>query len=43
VILGSTAPHRQFDALRQLLSRDYVRDHAVKIGRVEIWQHRSLR
>ncbi|HWB77758.1 MAG TPA: hypothetical protein VG755_22480 [Nannocystaceae bacterium] len=40
VILGSTAPHRQFDALRELLGRDYVRDHGLKIGRVEIWRRK---
>lgn len=40
VILGSTAPHRQFDALRMLLARDYVRDHGLKIGRVEIWRRK---
>jgi hypothetical protein len=42
VVFGSTAPHRQFTALRQLLARDYVRDRGLEIGRVEIWKHRSL-
>jgi hypothetical protein len=42
VVLGSTAPHREFTALRRLLARDYVRDHGVRIGRVELWRHRSV-
>ncbi len=42
IVLGSTAPHREFEALRELLARDYVRDQGVKIGRVELWRLRSL-
>ncbi|MBC8067518.1 MAG: hypothetical protein IAG13_04220, partial [Deltaproteobacteria bacterium] len=42
VVLGSTAPHREFEALRVLLARDYVRDRGVRIGRVELWRHRGL-
>jgi hypothetical protein len=42
IVLGSTVPHRQFAALRRLLQRDYVRDHAVKIGRLEMWRHKSI-
>lgn len=42
IVLGSTVPHRQFTALRSLLQRDYVRDPTIKIGRLEMWRHRSL-
>lgn len=42
IVLGSTVPHREFKALRQLLQRDYVRDHTVRIGRLEMWRRRDL-
>jgi len=42
IVLGSTVPHRQFSALRRLLQRDYVRDHTVRLGRLEMWRHRSI-
>lgn len=42
VVLGSTVPQRQFTALRQLLARDYKRDTKVRLGKLEMWRHRSL-
>jgi hypothetical protein len=42
IVLGSTVPHRQWKALRQLLQRDYVRDPTVRIGRLEMWRRRDL-
>jgi hypothetical protein len=42
IVLGSTVPHRQFTALRELLAELYVRDPRVKLGRVEFWRRRDL-
>ncbi len=42
VILGSTVPHREFRALREVLHRGYVRDRGLRIGRVELWRRRDL-
>lgn len=42
IVLGSTVPHRQFQALRELLAEQYIRDHRVKLGRVEFWRRRDL-
>jgi hypothetical protein len=38
VVLGSTVPHRDFTALRELLRRDYRRDRRVRLGRVQFWR-----
>lgn len=40
IVLGSTVPHRDFEQLRQLLRRDYVRDRRPRIGRVQFWRLR---
>jgi hypothetical protein len=38
IVLGSTVPHREFTALRRLLTHRYVRDRSAPvIGRVEFW------
>ena len=41
IVLGSTVPHREFKALRAYLASAYVRDHRLKIGRVEMWRLRD--
>jgi hypothetical protein len=38
IVLGSTAPHREFEALRALLREGYVQDRRVRLGRVQFWQ-----
>jgi hypothetical protein len=40
VVLGSTVPHREFDALRSFLREHYRRDRRVRIGRVQLWRRR---
>ena len=40
IVLGSTAPHRDFDELQVFLRRHYRRDHAVRLGRLQIWRLR---
>ncbi len=42
VVLGATAPHRELPALHALLRRAYVRDHGVRLGRLELWRHRDV-
>ncbi len=42
IVLGSTVPHRQFEALQALLRREYRRDRsAPRIGRVQFWRLRG--
>lgn len=41
IVLGSTVPHRDFDELHDFLRRHYRRDHAVRIGRVQIWRRKA--
>lgn len=43
IVLGSTAPHREFAELRALLDRDYVRDRGLRLGKLELWRHRGAR
>ncbi|MCA9681847.1 MAG: hypothetical protein KC457_06605 [Myxococcales bacterium] len=38
VVLGSTVPHREFEALHAWLRQHYRRDRRVRIGRVEFWR-----
>lgn len=40
IVLGSTVPHRDFTQLHEFLRRHYRRDHAVRIGRVQIWRRK---
>lgn len=40
IVLGSTVPHRSFKQLHDFLRRNYRRDHAVRIGRVQIWRRK---
>jgi len=41
IVLGSTVPVREFDALRALLRADYRRDRRVHIGRVQFWHRKD--
>ncbi|MCX4244433.1 ArnT family glycosyltransferase [Paraliomyxa miuraensis] len=41
IVLGSTVPRGEFEALTQLLREDYVRDRRVRLGRVQFWQRRD--
>lgn len=41
IVLGSTAPHRDFDELQTFLRRHYRRDRAVRIGRLQIWRRKG--
>ncbi len=43
IVLGSTVPHREFQALRDYLATAYVRDRRVRVGRVEMWRLRDPR
>lgn len=38
IAIGGTAPRGQFPALRQFIGAHYVRDHRLRVGRVEIWR-----
>ena len=40
IVLGGSAPHRQFLELRTFLREHYIRDRKVRVGRVEFWQRR---
>lgn len=40
IVLGSTAPVREFAALRALLDAHYVRDRSKRLGRVQFWRRR---
>lgn len=42
IVLGATAPRDQFVALRRFLAARYVRDHRLRVGRVELWRRRDL-
>lgn len=41
VVLGSTVPHREFEALHELLRAEYRRDRRVRLGRVQFWRLRD--
>ena len=41
VVLGSTVPQREFTALRTFLKAHYVRDPAVRMGKLELWRRRD--
>lgn len=41
VVLGSTVPQREFTALRAFLKAHYVRDPAVRMGKLELWRRRD--
>lgn len=38
VAIGGTAPKHEFPALRRFLTDHYVRDHGLRVGKVEIWR-----
>jgi hypothetical protein len=38
VAIGGTAPKHEFPALRRFLAQHYVRDHGLRVGKVEIWR-----
>jgi hypothetical protein len=40
-VLGSTVPHRDFTELKDFLRQHYRRDHAVRIGKVQIWRRKA--
>jgi hypothetical protein len=41
IVLGSTVPHRKFTQLHEFLRQYYRRDHAVRIGKVQIWRRKA--
>lgn len=41
IVLGSTVPVQEFDALRGVLRAEYRRDRRVRIGRVQFWQRKD--
>jgi hypothetical protein len=41
IVFGSTVPHRDFTQLHAFLREHYRRDHAVRIGKVQIWRRRD--
>ncbi|HEY8375766.1 MAG TPA: glycosyltransferase family 39 protein [Nannocystis sp.] len=43
IVLGGTVPRNQFTELRRFLAAHYVRDHRVRVGRVEIWRRKDHR
>ncbi|MBZ5714504.1 glycosyltransferase family 39 protein [Nannocystis pusilla] len=38
IAIGGTAPKQQFPALRRFLGERYVRDHGLRVGKVEFWR-----
>lgn len=43
VVLGSTVPRREFEALRMFLRREYRLDRRVRLGRVQFWRRKPPR
>jgi hypothetical protein len=43
IVFGSTVPHRDFTQLHDFLRQHYRRDHAVRIGKVQIWRRKASR
>lgn len=43
IVLGSSAPHREFVELRQFLRARYRRDRRLQLGRVEFWVRRPAK
>lgn len=41
IVLGSTVPRREFEALRELLREGYVLERPVRLGRVQFWHRRD--
>lgn len=41
IVLGGTAPRREFEGLQQLLREEYVQDRRVRVGKVQFWQRRD--
>lgn len=41
IVLGSSVPVAEFEGLRALLKRHYVRDFRVRLNRVQFWQRRD--
>lgn len=43
IVLGSTVPRGEFEALRDFLRQNYRRDRSRRVGRVEFWKRREPR